>query len=35
MKELSTPIALYLGIAVFLLILGMLVTKYYFDKFKL
>ena len=35
MKDLSTPVAIYLGIAVFLLILGMLVVKYYFDKFKL
>jgi len=35
MKDMSLSIAIYLGIAVFLLILGMLVTKYYFDKFKL
>lgn len=35
MKDLSTPVAIYLGISVFVLILGMLVTKYYFDKFKL
>jgi hypothetical protein len=35
MNEISLPIAIYLGIAVFVLILGMLIMKHYFDKFKL
>jgi len=35
MNELSTSTALALGISVSVMILGILVVKYYFDKFKL
>jgi len=35
MRDMPLPIAIYLGIAVFVLILGMLIVKNYFDKFKL
>jgi hypothetical protein len=32
MKDISTPTAIVLGICIFVVILGILVTKYYFDK---
>jgi len=35
MNEISTSTALALGISVAVMILGILVVKYYFDKFKL
>ncbi len=35
MKDLSTSTALALGISVAVMILGILIVKYYFDKFKL
>jgi len=35
MNDLSTSTALALGISVAVMILGILIVKYYFDKFKL
>ena len=35
MKDMSLPIAILLGLCVFVVVLGILIMKNYFDKFKL